>query len=196
MDKPSELRPRALYQPLFSQTWYHDIPPLWSMFIPFYDRKFFNRNELSLVDGRYTDLNTYLSSDSGNTGLGMNIMPVNDDMLEYDENDNFDVDQNNINGLPGLGNFGGDMGIIRRLMNQNIITNDNVIVIGNNNRELNENNINAIGDRPIQNINNFVIGGNEQNVNVDQPEITEDVEVYVQHLPRLPYDIDNQIDIL
>jgi hypothetical protein len=41
-NRPSKNKPRTMFQPFFSLTWYHDLPPIWSAFIPFYDRNYFN----------------------------------------------------------------------------------------------------------------------------------------------------------
>ena len=59
-NKPTATRPRALFQPLFSLTWYHDLPPLWSAFVPLYDRSHFTAAELSLVDRNYLLLQRHL----------------------------------------------------------------------------------------------------------------------------------------
>ena len=64
LEKPTNARPRALYQPLFSLTWYHDLPPFWTMFMPFYDRQYFNNDEMSLLDERYLEMNNYLATGS------------------------------------------------------------------------------------------------------------------------------------
>lgn len=57
---PSLNRPRALYQPLFSLTWYHDLPPFWSLFMPLYDRTSFSPEEMSMVDKNFHLLNQHL----------------------------------------------------------------------------------------------------------------------------------------
>jgi hypothetical protein len=58
--KPCMARPRALYQPLFSLTWYHDLPPFWTLFIPLYDRNSFAPAEMALLDRNYALLNNHL----------------------------------------------------------------------------------------------------------------------------------------
>ena len=69
MDKPSNNRPRGLYQPLFSQTWYHDQPPLWTIFLPFYEREKFTIEEMSLVDQNFQQMNAYLSNMTNRIGF-------------------------------------------------------------------------------------------------------------------------------
>lgn len=59
-NKPTMNRPRVLYQPLFSITWYHDLPPFWTTFLPFYDRTYFTPEEMSLLDQNYQMLMPYL----------------------------------------------------------------------------------------------------------------------------------------
>lgn len=59
-NKPTMNRPRVLYQPLFSITWYHDLPPFWTTFLPFYDRSYFTPEEMSLLDQNYQMLMPYL----------------------------------------------------------------------------------------------------------------------------------------
>jgi len=58
--RATEMRPRALYQPFFSLTWYHDLPPLWTMFVPFFDRDCFCADELTLVDEERARMAEYL----------------------------------------------------------------------------------------------------------------------------------------
>lgn len=60
--KPTVHRPRVLFQPLFSITWYHDLPPLWSIFIPLYDRSAFTPQEMSLLDRNHHMLNVHLNN--------------------------------------------------------------------------------------------------------------------------------------
>lgn len=63
--KPCLARPRNLYQPLFSLTWYHDLPPFWTLFIPLYDRNNFTPEEMSLLDHNYALLNGHLRNRGG-----------------------------------------------------------------------------------------------------------------------------------
>ena len=58
--KPTLARPRALFQPLFSLTWFHDLPPFWTLFIPFYDRHYFSAGEMSLLDHNWLLVNNHL----------------------------------------------------------------------------------------------------------------------------------------
>ena len=62
LEKPSNDRPRVLYQPLFGLTWFHDLPPFWTMFLPYYDRSCFTDDEMSLVDQRWPQMNAYISN--------------------------------------------------------------------------------------------------------------------------------------
>lgn len=59
-EKPGEYRPRTAFQPFFSLTWYHDLPPFWTIFVPFYDRTHFSSAELSLVDENHALMDSYL----------------------------------------------------------------------------------------------------------------------------------------
>jgi hypothetical protein len=47
---PSVEKPRTLFFPIFSLSWYHDLPQLWTMFYPLFGRSHFTPAELSMVD--------------------------------------------------------------------------------------------------------------------------------------------------
>jgi len=47
---PSIDSPRTLYIPIFSLTWYHDLPQLWTMFFPLFGRSHFSNTELAMVN--------------------------------------------------------------------------------------------------------------------------------------------------
>jgi len=57
---PSLNSPRALYFPIFSLTWNHELPPIWTMFYPLFGRSYFTNNELALVNGNYSLLRSTL----------------------------------------------------------------------------------------------------------------------------------------
>jgi len=50
---PSIDSPRTLFVPIFSLTWYHDLPQLWTMFFPMFGRSYFSSTELSMVNRNY-----------------------------------------------------------------------------------------------------------------------------------------------
>ena len=47
---PSVDSPRTLYNPLFSLSWYHDLPQLWTMFYPLFGRSTFTEPQLAMID--------------------------------------------------------------------------------------------------------------------------------------------------
>lgn len=47
---PSIESPRALFFPLFSLGWYHDLPQIWTMFYPLFGRSRFTQAQLAMVD--------------------------------------------------------------------------------------------------------------------------------------------------
>ena len=59
---PSYRSPRMLYFPIFSLTWVHDLPPIWTMFYPLFGRSHFSNVELSFVDGNYALLRQRLEA--------------------------------------------------------------------------------------------------------------------------------------
>lgn len=58
---PSVEKPRTLYNPLFSMSWYYDLPHLWTMFFPLHDRSTFTENEMALIDRKYLVLSQLLN---------------------------------------------------------------------------------------------------------------------------------------
>ncbi|CAD8150089.1 unnamed protein product [Paramecium octaurelia] len=60
---PSFDRPRVCYTPLFSMTWSNDIPPFWTMFYPLCGRRYFQIQNLALVDNNQILLNNFLHQD-------------------------------------------------------------------------------------------------------------------------------------
>ena len=75
---PSIESPRTLYSPIFSMSWYHDLPQLWTMFFPMYGRSHFTTTELAMVDGNYSLLvqtldNAQQRNRGNNPGLGNEI---------------------------------------------------------------------------------------------------------------------------
>ena len=100
LEKPNNERPRVLYQPLFGLTWYHDLPPFWTMFLPYYDRSCFTDDEMSLVDQRWPQMNAYLT-DFNNPFLRSTVENIFE-MAEFTGNlENTDGQQANIG--PGQG---------------------------------------------------------------------------------------------
>ncbi|CAD8075217.1 unnamed protein product [Paramecium primaurelia] len=60
---PSFDRPRVLYCPMFNMNWVNDIPTLWTMFFPLCGRRFFQIQNLALVDKNYILLNNLLNQE-------------------------------------------------------------------------------------------------------------------------------------
>jgi len=144
LEKPTSERPRALYQPLFSLTWYHDLPPFWTMFIPFYQREEFNQQELSLIDQRYAEMNNYLAT--GTNGL-LNL--ENDLSIEL----SIDMDE-----LPP-GDFGDDANAI------NIQGNNVPAVVNNDNQAQGQIQPEVIGPIEEPQRENVVVVDNDPNNN-------------------------------
>ncbi|CAD8184833.1 unnamed protein product [Paramecium pentaurelia] len=57
---PTLDRPRCYYLPVFSMNWVNDLPQLWSMFYPLYGRRYFQIQNLALVDRNFPLLNNLL----------------------------------------------------------------------------------------------------------------------------------------
>ncbi|CAD8080773.1 unnamed protein product [Paramecium sonneborni] len=57
---PNIDRPRCYYLPVFSMNWVNDLPQLWSMFYPLYGRRYFQIQNLALVDRNFPLLNNFL----------------------------------------------------------------------------------------------------------------------------------------
>eukprot|EP01016_Furgasonia_blochmanni_P017793 TRINITY_DN2046_c0_g1_i3.p1 TRINITY_DN2046_c0_g1~~TRINITY_DN2046_c0_g1_i3.p1 ORF type:complete len:443 (-),score=48.96 TRINITY_DN2046_c0_g1_i3:103-1431(-) len=53
---PSESKPRAMFFPLFSMEWIHDLPQFWTAFFPLWGRSQFTLSQLSFVDRVADDL--------------------------------------------------------------------------------------------------------------------------------------------
>jgi hypothetical protein len=70
----------VLYQPLFALTWYHDLPPFWTMFLPYYDRSCFTDDEMSLVDQRWPQMNAYLTNFNNDL-----LRPTGDGLIEMED---------------------------------------------------------------------------------------------------------------
>ncbi|CAD8160337.1 unnamed protein product [Paramecium octaurelia] len=60
---PTLDRPRVYYCPLFNMNWVNDIPTLWTMFFPLCGRRFFQIQNLALVDKNYILLNNLLNQE-------------------------------------------------------------------------------------------------------------------------------------
>ncbi|CAD8161569.1 unnamed protein product [Paramecium pentaurelia] len=60
---PTINRPRAYYVPLFPMSWINDTPQLWSMFYPLYGRRYFQIQNLALVDQNFPLLNQILEQE-------------------------------------------------------------------------------------------------------------------------------------
>ncbi|CAD8061750.1 unnamed protein product [Paramecium primaurelia] len=60
---PSFDRPRVFYTPLFNINWMNDIPTLWTMFYPLCGRRYFQIQNLALVDKNYILLNNLLNQE-------------------------------------------------------------------------------------------------------------------------------------
>ena len=69
---PSIEKPRTLYNPLFSMSWYYDLPHLWTMFYPLHDRSTFTENEMALIDRKYLVLNQLLNNPGHGQHQGFN----------------------------------------------------------------------------------------------------------------------------
>ncbi|CAK86075.1 unnamed protein product (macronuclear) [Paramecium tetraurelia] len=57
---PTIDRPRCYYLPVFSLSWVNDLPQLWSMFYPLHGRRYFQIENLALVDRNFPLLNNLL----------------------------------------------------------------------------------------------------------------------------------------
>ncbi|CAD8087609.1 unnamed protein product [Paramecium sonneborni] len=57
---PSIDRPRCYYLPVFSMNWINDLPQLWTMFYPLHGRRYFQIQNLALVDRNFPLLNNLL----------------------------------------------------------------------------------------------------------------------------------------
>ncbi|CAD8162262.1 unnamed protein product [Paramecium pentaurelia] len=57
---PTIDRPRCYYLPVFSLNWVNDLPQLWSMFYPLHGRRYFQIQNLALVDRNFPLLNNLL----------------------------------------------------------------------------------------------------------------------------------------
>lgn len=117
-DRPGENRPRTAFQPFFSLTWYHDLPPFWTIFAPFFDRNHFSPTEMSLVDDNHALMDSYLrgrfdqennqeQQNGGENGNGENTEEVNEEepVIEQEEEiEPFEVEQ-----LEGNGNVANNL---------------------------------------------------------------------------------------
>lgn len=65
---PSVDRPRTLFFPMFSLSWYHDLPQLWTMFYPLYGSSHFSAAELSMVNRNLPLLNATLENQGRGPG--------------------------------------------------------------------------------------------------------------------------------
>ncbi|CAK72921.1 unnamed protein product (macronuclear) [Paramecium tetraurelia] len=57
---PTLDRPRCYYLPVFSMNWVNELPQLWTMFYPLHGRRFFQIQNLALVDRNFPLLNNLL----------------------------------------------------------------------------------------------------------------------------------------
>lgn len=91
---PSLEKPRTLYNPLFSMSWYYDLPHLWTMFYPLHDRSTFTEQEMSLVDRKYLTLNQLLNPENNSQNDLPNLnepnLNQNSQGINRDEN-NFSI---------------------------------------------------------------------------------------------------------
>ena len=122
---PSLEKPRTLYFPLFSLSNYHDLPQLWSLFYPLYDRSTFTQAQMALIDRNFVLLNNTLQTSINNiNGLNMN----NVGEIELQEgviNNNYDEENgrnnnNNQNRNPNQNNNNrnaNNVGLEERLLN-------------------------------------------------------------------------------
>lgn len=78
---PSINKPRSLYFPMFSLSWYYDLPAIWTLFFPLHDRSTFTNAEMSMVDRNYVLLNQTLEqannqqNQQGPEGQNQNMEP-------------------------------------------------------------------------------------------------------------------------
>lgn len=72
---PSSTRPRMLFLPVFSTTWIHDIPPIWTMFYPLFGRSHFTNRELAFVNNDNALLRQILSEASERGGFEQGFEP-------------------------------------------------------------------------------------------------------------------------
>ncbi|CAD8151361.1 unnamed protein product [Paramecium octaurelia] len=57
---PTLDRPRCYYLPVFSMNWVNELPQLWTMFYPLHGRRYFQIQNLALVDRNFPLLNNLL----------------------------------------------------------------------------------------------------------------------------------------
>ena len=55
--------PRMLFNPVFNNNWIYDSPQLWTIFMPPFGRKFFDRRHLAYVNNDIQALNVYNSGE-------------------------------------------------------------------------------------------------------------------------------------
>jgi len=125
---PSLEKPRTLYFPLFSLSNYHDLPQLWSLFYPLYDRSTFTTAQMSLVDRNFLLLNSTLQMSVNDINvLNMNNFGeielqegVNNNQAQGDAGNNNDqgaAGNNRNNNNNGNANNAG-AGLEERLLNE------------------------------------------------------------------------------
>lgn len=83
---PSIEKPRTLYNPLFSMSWFYDLPHLWTMFYPLHDRSTFTEPEMSLIDRKYLTLNQLLNHNQNIENNENNNFQQHPDLININEN--------------------------------------------------------------------------------------------------------------
>ena len=88
---PSTDSPRTLYVPIFSLSWYHDLPQLWTMFYPLFGRSTFTEAQLAMVDRNNQLLGETLENAFQN---GQNLHQDQEDQAQPNPNPNADQANN------------------------------------------------------------------------------------------------------
>eukprot|EP01016_Furgasonia_blochmanni_P017796 TRINITY_DN2046_c0_g1_i9.p1 TRINITY_DN2046_c0_g1~~TRINITY_DN2046_c0_g1_i9.p1 ORF type:complete len:484 (-),score=94.26 TRINITY_DN2046_c0_g1_i9:264-1715(-) len=90
---PSESKPRAMFFPLFSMEWIHDLPQFWTAFFPLWGRSQFTLSQLSLVDRDYEMLNASLDN-----AINQNLLNSENNNVMANANNN-NNNNNNVNNV-------------------------------------------------------------------------------------------------
>ena len=94
---PSYRSPRMLYFPIFSLTWVHDLPPIWTMFYPLFGRSHFSNVELSFVDGNHALLRQRLEAARDGVPFDQEFMGDGGGANDHVNLDVADISQDNNN---------------------------------------------------------------------------------------------------
>ena len=98
---PSIDSPRMMYFPVFSLSWYHDLPQMWSMFYPLFGRSSFTVAQMSMIDRNYILLNnTMASAVASRNGLNLHNNSFEGGLQLNQLNENLNPEENNINQHP------------------------------------------------------------------------------------------------